>query len=272
MFLFTFKRFKLWTWNTWNFEKYLCCLLKCSLDTCVVSYVELHQCDIVSPRSRDNTGIGILSGPHSHPPVRIVAGVIQKSSLTILTPSKADPASTCKKGVTEISRLFWKCSKKAFTSNLSLLKAPRLELSHLRLPFSLIFVTDKDFLFWFYRQASEISVAEFCETYCEIVYSFTCTILLKWQGFCKETHWFRDCERIEGLEPLVAVAPVYTGHFGVAELEVEVPIVISVFLQLIQDGEERSIWVFRIFIQSIFLARKQTTRCYIVAENLLEDI
>ena len=68
------------------------------------------------------------------------------------------------------------------------------------------------------------------------------------------------------------MAPVYTGHFGVAELEVEVPIVISVFLQLIQDGEERSIWVIRIFIQSILLAGKQTTRCYIVAENLLEYI
>ena len=68
------------------------------------------------------------------------------------------------------------------------------------------------------------------------------------------------------------MAPVYTGHFGVAELEVEVPIVISVFLQLIQDGEERSIWVIRIFIQSILLAGKQTTRSDVVAENLLEDI
>ena len=74
------------------------------------------------------------------------------------------------------------------------------------------------------------------------------------------------------MEPLIAVASVYTGHFGVAELEVEVPIVISVFLQLIQDGEERSIWVIRIFIQSILLAGKQTTRSDVVAENLLEDI
>ena len=62
------------------------------------------------------------------------------------------------------------------------------------------------------------------------------------------------------------------GHFGIAELEVEIPIVISVFLQLIQDGEERSIWVIRIFIQSILLAGKQTTRSDVVAENLLEDI
>ena len=68
------------------------------------------------------------------------------------------------------------------------------------------------------------------------------------------------------------MAPVSTGHFGVAELEVEVPIVIPVFLQLIQDGEERSIWVIRIFIQSILLAGKQTTRSDVVAENLLEDI
>ena len=68
------------------------------------------------------------------------------------------------------------------------------------------------------------------------------------------------------------MAPVYTGHFGVAELEVEVPIIISVFLQLIQDGKERSVWVIRIFIQSILLAGKQTTRSDVVAENLLEDI
>ena len=68
------------------------------------------------------------------------------------------------------------------------------------------------------------------------------------------------------------MAPVNTGHFGVAELEVEVPFVISVFLQLIQDGEERSIWVIRIFAESILLAGKQTTRSYVVAENLLEDI
>ena len=89
------------------------------LYTCVVSYVELHQGDILSPRSRDNTGIGILSGPHSHPPVRIVAGVIQKSSLTLRTPSEADPASTCIEVVNEILWLFCKCSKKAPTSNLS---------------------------------------------------------------------------------------------------------------------------------------------------------
>ena len=72
----------------------------------MVSYVELHQGDIVSPRSRDNTGIGILSGPHSHPPVRVVAGVIQKSSLTLLTPSEADPASSCVEVVNEILQLF----------------------------------------------------------------------------------------------------------------------------------------------------------------------
>ena len=89
------------------------------LYTCVVSYVELHQGDILSPRSRDNTGIGILSGPHSHPPVRIVPGVIQKSSLTLRTPSEADPASTCIEVVNEILWLFCKCSKKAPTSNLS---------------------------------------------------------------------------------------------------------------------------------------------------------
>ena len=74
------------------------------------------------------------------------------------------------------------------------------------------------------------------------------------------------------MEPLVAVTLTNPGHFGVAELEVEVPIAISVFLQLIQDGEERSIWVIRIFIQSILLAGKQTTRSDVVAENLLEDI
>ena len=68
------------------------------------------------------------------------------------------------------------------------------------------------------------------------------------------------------------MAPVYTGHFGVAELEVEVPFVISVFLQLIQDGEERSVWVIRIFSQGILLAGKQTTRSNVVAENLLEYI
>ena len=62
------------------------------------------------------------------------------------------------------------------------------------------------------------------------------------------------------------------GNFGVADLEVEIPIVISAFLKLIQDGEERSVWVIRIFIQSILLAGKQTTRSDVVAENLLEDI
>ena len=74
------------------------------------------------------------------------------------------------------------------------------------------------------------------------------------------------------MKPLVTVTPVNTSHFGIAELEVEVPIIISVFLQLIQDGEERSVWVIRIFIQSILLAGKQTTRSDVVAENLLEDI
>ena len=75
--------------------------------------------------------------------------------------------------------------------------------------------------------------------------------------------------RIGGLHPLIAMTPIFTTNFWVAELQMEVPLCISVVFQLIKNWKQIGIGVLRIFALSILLAREQSTSS-IVVEYLLE--
>ena len=70
--------------------------------------------------------------------------------------------------------------------------------------------------------------------------------------------------RIGGLHPFIAMTPIFTTNFWVAEFQMEVSLCISVFFQLIKNWKQIGIGVFRIFALSILLAREQSTSSIVV--------
>ena len=69
------------------------------------------------------------------------------------------------------------------------------------------------------------------------------------------------------MSPLIAVASINTLEFWIAELEVKVSLWVSVVIQLVQNGEQISLWIVRVLTQSISNVIKQSSIC-VVAENL----
>ena len=75
--------------------------------------------------------------------------------------------------------------------------------------------------------------------------------------------------RVGGLHPLIAMTPIFTTNFRIAEFQMKVSLIIFVVFQLIQNRKQVSIWVIWILIKGVFLTGEQTTSS-IVTEYFLE--
>ena len=90
------------------------------------------------------------------------------------------------------------------------------------------------------------------------------TIQHKWKWNSLEASDGSLDSRVGGLHPLIAMTPIFTTNFRVAEFQMEVSLSISVVFQLIKNWKQIGIGVFRIFAPSILLAREQSTSSIVV--------
>ena len=92
-------------------------------------------------------------------------------------------------------------------------------------------------------------------------------ILWKCECYGLEPQYILVDHRVRCLGPLVAVTPTITGKLRVAELEVEDPLMVSVVLELVQNGEQLSVRVVGVLVESLLLAGEQAP-ARVVAEHL----